>query len=121
MAAVVSHQSLSLRQKFVRQSHLTLLCDLPNFLNIFYLLSDIRDPKVEKKLIEFTDHEKIDAVLLPADLEKAFDSVNHVFFFSTLKCFGFSDGFVRRVPNLVNDAESCVMSDVTVTQQAIFS
>ena len=62
-------------------------------------------------VLEFTDHEKIEAILFSVDFEKAFDSIDHFFLFSALKCFGFGDEFIQWVRTLVNNAESCVMNN----------
>ena len=62
-------------------------------------------------VLEFTDHEKTEAILFSADFEKAFDSIDHSFLFSALKCFGFGDKFIQWVRTLVNNAESCVMNN----------
>ena len=35
-------------------------------------------------VLEFTDHEKIEAILFSTDSEKAFDSIDHSFLFSVL-------------------------------------
>ena len=59
-------------------------------------------------VLEFTDHEKIEAILVSADFEKAFDSIDHSFLFSVLKCFGFDDEFIQWVRTLLNNAKSCV-------------
>ena len=52
-------------------------------------------------VLEFTDHEKIKAILFSADFEKAFDSIEHSFLFSALKCFGFSDEFIQWLRTLL--------------------
>ena len=62
-------------------------------------------------VLEFTDHEKIEAILFSADFEKAFDSIDHSFLFSALKCFGFGGEFIQWVRTLVNNAESCAMNN----------
>ena len=61
-------------------------------------------------VLEITAHEKIEAILFSADLEKAFDSIGHSFF-PALKCFGFGDEFIQWVRTLVNNAEICVMNN----------
>ena len=61
-------------------------------------------------VLEFTDHEKIEAVPFSAGFRKVFNSVDHSFLFSALKCFGFGDDFIQLVRTLVNNAESCVMN-----------
>ena len=62
-------------------------------------------------VLEFTDHEKIEAILFLADFEKAFDSIDHSFLFSALKCFGFGDEFIQWVRTLLNNTESCVINN----------
>ena len=62
-------------------------------------------------MLESTDHERIEAILFSADFEKAFDSVDHFFLFSALKCFVFGDDFIQWVQTVVNNAESCVMNN----------
>ena len=64
-----------------------------------------------KVVLEFTDHEKIEAILFSADLEKAFDSIDHCFLFSSRKCFGFVDDFIQWVITLVNNVKSYVMNN----------
>ena len=62
-------------------------------------------------VLDFTDHEKIEVILFSANFEKAFDSIDHSFLFSALKCFGFGDDFIQWALILVNNAESCVMNN----------
>ena len=62
-------------------------------------------------VLEFTDHEKTEAILFSTDFEKAFDSIDHTFLSPALKCFGFGDDFIQWVRTLVNNAESCVMNN----------
>ena len=46
-------------------------------------------------LLKYAEDENIDGILFPADIEKAFDSVDHNFMFAALKRFGFGNDFVR--------------------------
>ena len=62
-------------------------------------------------VLEFTDHDNIEAILFSVDIKKAFDSIDHSFLFSALTYFGFSDEFIQWVRTLVNNAESCVMNN----------
>ena len=62
-------------------------------------------------VLEFTDHEKIEAILFLADFEKAFDSIDHSFLFSALECFGFGDAFIQWVRTVANNAESRVINN----------
>ena len=62
-------------------------------------------------VLEFTDHEKIEAILFSANFEKAFDSIEHSFLFSAFTCFGFDDDFIQWVRTLLNNAESCVINN----------
>ena len=71
--------------------------------------------RIINDVLEFTDHEKIEAILFSADSEKAFDSIDHSFLFSALKCFGFDDDFIQRLRTLANNAESCVMNNGHLT------
>ena len=62
-------------------------------------------------VLEFTDHKKTEAILFSADFEKAFDSIDHSFLLSALKCFGFDDEFIQWVRTLLNNAESCEINN----------
>ena len=66
-------------------------------------------------VLEFTDHEKIEAILFSADFEKAFDLLDYSFLFSDLTCFGCGDDFIQWVRTFVNNAELCVMNNGDLT------
>ena len=53
---------------------------------------------------------KITGFLVTVDIEKAFDSVNHVFLSTILKKFGFSSEFVKWISILLKNQESCVIN-----------
>ena len=46
-------------------------------------------------ILYHTEQENIDGVLFAADIEKAFDSVEHSFIIAVLKKFGFGDDFIQ--------------------------
>ena len=62
-------------------------------------------------ILEYTDSNDIEALLLSADFEKAFDSIDHCFLFSVLESFGFGPKFLQWVRTLFKNAESCVMNN----------
>ena len=52
-----------------------------------------------------TKQENIDGVLFAADIEKAFDSIEHNLIFASLKRFGFDDEFIQWIKTfLFNEA-----------------
>ena len=44
------------------------------------------------------------------DIEKAFDAVNHLFSITMLQKCGFKEGFIKWMPNLIQNQESCVIN-----------
>ena len=62
-------------------------------------------------ILYHTEQENIDGVLFAADIEKAFDSVEHSFIFTVLKKFGFGDDFIQWIKTFLFDASSCVMNN----------
>ena len=66
-------------------------------------------------LLAYAESENLDGILFAADIEKAFDSVEHNFIFASLKKFGFGKDFIRRVKTFLNDSQSCVMNNGTST------
>ena len=62
-------------------------------------------------ILYHTEQENIDGVLFAADIEKAFDSVEHSFIFAVLKKFGFGDDFIQWIKTFLFDASSCVMNN----------
>ena len=57
-------------------------------------------------LLEYADQEHEDGILLTADIEKAFDSVEHSFIFATLEGI-----FIQWIRTLLNDAQSCAVNN----------
>ena len=62
-------------------------------------------------LLEYADQENEDGILLAADIEKAFDSVEHSFIYATLKKFGFGGNFIQWIRTLLSDTQSCVVNN----------
>ena len=62
-------------------------------------------------LLEYADQEHEDGILFTADIEKAFDSVEHSFISATLEKFGFGGIFMQWIRTLLNDAQSCAVSN----------
>ena len=62
-------------------------------------------------IIEYADEMDEEGILFSSDIEKAFDSVDHTFIFTTLKKFGFGPHFIQWVKTLLNRPESCVMNN----------
>ena len=62
-------------------------------------------------ILYHTEQENIDGVLFAADIEKAFDSVEHSFIFAVLKKFDFGDDFIQWIKTFLFDASSCVMNN----------
>ena len=66
-------------------------------------------------ILEVTDTEKLEGYMLTADLEKAFDSIDHTFLLSCLEKYGFGPNFLKWIKILLNKNESCVMNGGTTT------
>ena len=62
-------------------------------------------------LLAYAESENLDGILFAADIEKAFDSVEHTFIFASLKKFGFGEDFIRWVKTFLNGSQSCVMNN----------
>ena len=66
--------------------------------------------------IEITEIENVDGFLVPMDIEKAFDSLDHNFLISTLEKYGFGQNFILWVEILLKDQESCVINPGKTTK-----
>ena len=62
-------------------------------------------------LLYHTEQENLDGILFAADMEKAFDSLEHNFIYATLKKFGFGEDFIQWIRTLLCNASSCVMNN----------
>ena len=54
--------------------------------------------------------ENLPGILLFADFQKAFDSINHEFMFNCLKCFNFGSDIINWIKCFYNDAKSAVIN-----------
>ena len=65
-------------------------------------------------IVNICDRNNIGGFLVIIDIEKAFDSLDHMFILAVLKRFGFGKNFVSWVEALLNNQESCVIKgDIT--------
>ena len=67
-------------------------------------------------LLKYAENENIDRILFAADIEKAFDSVDHNFMYASLKKFEFGKYFVQWIKTLFKNSQSCVMNNGTSTR-----
>ena len=67
-------------------------------------------------IIEITDILNKKGFLVPIDIEKALDSLDHTFLISVLKKFGFGNNFVNWIETLISKQESCVINGGNTTQ-----
>ena len=61
-------------------------------------------------ILEATDRLGIEGYILTADIEKAFDSMDHAFLIATLEKYGFGKYFIDWIMVLLKDSESCVLN-----------
>ena len=62
-------------------------------------------------LLEYTDTHDIPGFMITADIEKAFDSIEHTFITAALKKFGFGPSLLQWVKTILCKQESCVMNN----------
>ena len=67
-------------------------------------------------ILDICEKENLEAYLLTADLEKAFDSINHTFLLSCLEQHGFSYYFIALTKLLLEGNENCVINGGTTTK-----
>ena len=53
---------------------------------------------------------------MAVDIQKAFDSVNHLFLVTALKKFGFGETFIKWIQILLRNQESCIINGGTTTK-----
>ena len=53
---------------------------------------------------------QVEGILLTVDIEKAFDSVNHLFLVSALEKYGFKNNFIKSIKFLLKNQESCIIN-----------
>ena len=59
---------------------------------------------------EITDLLQIEGILQMVDIEKAFDSVNHLFLVCALEKYGFKNDFIRWIKLLLKNQELCIIN-----------
>ena len=62
-------------------------------------------------ILEYTEVEQMEGYMFAADIEKAFDSVDHNFLIAVFKKFGLGHAFIQWVKTLLYDQQSCVMNN----------
>ena len=62
-------------------------------------------------ILDYTDAVQFEGYIFAADMEKAFDSVDHNFILAALEAYGFGPNFVQWVKTLLYDQKSCVMNN----------
>ena len=67
-------------------------------------------------ILEVTRKLKKEGFLLTIDIEKAFDSVNHVFLLEALKKYGFGKQFIQWIRTILKNQESCIINGGVTTQ-----
>ena len=73
-------------------------------------------------ILEYTDNKNCEGYMFAADIEKAFDSLDHNFILAVLEKMGLGSDFIQWVRTLLNDQrtllndqQSCVMNNGTTT------
>ena len=66
-------------------------------------------------ILEISDNLKIKGFLMTVDIEKAFDSVNHLFLITALEKYIFKDYFIKWIQILIPNQESYVNNGGTTT------
>ena len=82
-------------------------CDQTAYVKGRYIGESVR---LIDDLLKYTEEENSDGILFAADIEKAFDSVDHNFIYATLKKFGFGSDFIQWIKTLSKNSQSCVMN-----------
>ena len=67
-------------------------------------------------LLKYAEEENSDGILFAADIEKAFDSVDHNFIFATLNKFCFGSDLIQWIKTLFKNSQSCVMNNGNSTE-----
>ena len=67
-------------------------------------------------IVNICDRNNIGGFLVTIDIEKGFDSLDHIFILAVLKRFGFGKNFVSWVEALLNNQESCVIKGGITTR-----
>ena len=68
--------------------------------------------RVISDILETANTVALEGFLVTADIEKAFDSVNHCFSLQIFLKFGFGIDFVSRIKTILKNQESCIINGV---------
>ena len=66
--------------------------------------------RVISDILEISKSLALESFLVTADIEKAFDCVNHYFLLHFLRKFGFGIDFVCWIKKILNNPESCIIN-----------
>ena len=69
----------------------------------------------DQTAMNYAVQENLDGLIFAADIEKAFDSVDHKFIFASLEKYGFGPDFIQWIKTLLANNESCVMNNGSST------
>ena len=86
----IASKALAVRMKKV--IHILISYDQTAYIKGRYIGESVR---LIDDLLKYAENENIDGMLFAADIEKAFDSVDHNFIYGSLKKFGFGKDFVQ--------------------------
>ena len=67
-------------------------------------------------ILETTELLQKGGFLMTVDIEKAFDSVSHLFLITVLEKFGFGQDSIKWIKIMLNNKESCVISGGNTTK-----
>ena len=67
-------------------------------------------------ILQVTDFLNLRGLVVTLDIQKAFDSVNHLFLITALKKFGFGETFIKWIQILLRNQESCIINGGTTTK-----
>ena len=102
----IASKALSFRLKQVLPNLIN--CDQSAYVKGRFIGESIR---LIDDILYHTEQENIDGVLFAADIQKAFDSVEHNFIFASLKRFGFGGEFIKWIRTLLFNVSSCAMNN----------
>ena len=67
-------------------------------------------------VLQVTDFLNLRGLVVTVDIQKAFDSVNHLLLISAFKKFGFGKTFIYWIQILLRNQESCIINGLTTTK-----
>ena len=71
---------------------------------------------MEDVFSDIKDFLNLRGLVVTVDIQKAFDSVNHLFLITALKEFGFGETFIKWIQILLRNQESCIINGGTTTK-----